>query len=361
MNRTLVAIIVAAVFVGACGASPTQSTTQPSVGSSSMPSASAVASAAPLASASALASSQPVALPAEFLGDWLADVGTIPNLGPAGPRVQLSLDWKDGMTAWVQTNSGDRVVLDSESVTPSAGEIRLVTTKSNAGCVVGDEGRYRASRSADGMFLAITPIADACATRAATLGRTWVRSLGAVNDGRHGIVNYFTPAIEITLPALRFGAGGVSEAADIRTDSGLTLIGVKNPSGYQSPCAAAGGGRSPITPTAAAFIAYARHLPGFKIKTTDLTIDGHRATHLSITTSASIDCPSAEVFEFGPNDVAITDGGYWSVKPGDADSIWLVEVGKDLYLLQYRGPDVSPATEEQVLSTVHFIDKLPTP
>ena len=360
MNRTLVAIIVVAVVVGACGASPTQSTTQPSVGTSSMPSASAVASASPFA-ASPSASSQPVALPAEFLGDWLADVGTIPNLGPAGPRVQLSLDWKDGMTAWVQTNSGDRVVLDSESVTPSAGEIRLVTTKSNAGCLVADEGRYRASRSADGMFLAITPIADACATRAATLGRTWVRSLGAVNDGRHGIVNYFSPAIEITLPALRFGAGGVSEAAEIRTDSGLTLIAVKNPSGYTSPCAAAGGGRSPIAPSSAAFIAYARDLPGFKVKTTDLLIDGRRATHLSITTSASINCPNAEVFEFGPNDLAITDGGYWTVKPGDPDSIWLVEVGKDLYLLQYRGPDVSQAIEKQVLSTIHFVDKLPTP
>jgi hypothetical protein len=358
MNRMLVMIGVAAVSIGACAASPAPQaipSPPPSAASSSSPTS------LPLASSSSSPSSETVALPEEIWGDWLADVGAIPNLAPASPRIQLSLDWQGGLNAWVQVNSEGRHVLNSRSVAAAAGEIRLATAEANAGCRVGDEGRYRANRSADGMFLAVTPIVDACVTRATTLGRTWVRSLGAVNDGRHGIVNYFSPAIEVTLPAARFGAGGASEAADIRTDSGLTLIAVKNPSGYTAPCAAAGGRRSPIKPTVAAFIAYARNLPGFKVKTTDLTIDSRRATHLSIATSASSACGGNEVFEFGPSDLGVTDGGYWSVKPGDPESIWLVEVGKDLYLLQYRGPDVSEAIEERVLSTIHFIDKLPAP
>jgi hypothetical protein len=360
MSRILVAIGALAVFAGACAASPAQPTTQPSVRSDLSPAASGPAG-SPLASAASSPSPRPAAMPEEFLGDWLADVGTIPGLGATGPRIQLSLDWEKGQRAWVQLNSGDRSALQSASVTPATGEIRFVTTEANAGCQVGDDGRYRASRSADGMILTMTPIADACAVRASTFGRPWIRSLGAVNDGRHGIVNYFSPAIEITLPAGRFGAGGGPEAADIRSDDGRALIAVKNPSGYTKPCAAAGGSRMAIKPTVAAFSAYARHLPGFTVKTTNVTIDGRSAAHLSIRTSAAVDCLSADVLEFGPNDLAVSDGGFWSVKPGQSDSIWLVEVGGDLYLLQYHGPGVSSEAEAQVLSTIHFVDKLPAP
>jgi hypothetical protein len=354
MNRIIVAIGAAAVLVGACAASSVQPSRQPAVGSPSSQIASPVASAPPSPS------SNLAALPEEVWGDWLADVGSIPDLAPIGPRIQLSMDWQDGLHVWVQTNQGSQV-FRSGSATPAAGEIRLITTEGSRGCRVGDDGRYRAKRSTDGMFLTVTPIVDACVARATMFGRTWVRSLGAVNDGRHGIVNYFSPAIEITLPSARFAAGGAPEAADINSESGFSLTAVKNPSGYTKPCATAGGSRSPIDPTAAAFVAYARHLPGFTVKTNDLTIDGHRATHLSITTKASVDCPNDEVFEFGPNDVNVTDGGYWSLKSGDPDSIWLVDVGKDLYLLQYRGPDVSDTIAERVLSTIHFVDKLPAP
>jgi hypothetical protein len=300
-------------------------------------------------------------VPADLWGDWLADVSSIPNLGPAGPRIQLSFDWQEGKTAWVQVNSMGTQALQSRSLAAAPGEIRLLTTEANAGCAVGDEGRYRANRSTDGMFLTVSSIEEACATRGTTLGRTWVRSLGAVNDGRHGIVNYFAPAIEITLPAATFAAGGSSEAADISSDSGFDLIAVKNPSGFTAPCAAAGGDRSPIKPTTAAFLAYAKRLPSFSVKTTKETLDRHPAVHLAITTSASIDCASGEVFEFGPNDLTVTDGGYWSVKPGDPESIWIVEVGDDLFLLQFGGPSVSEAAAKQVMSTIHFVEKLPTP
>ena len=41
------------------------------------------------------------AMPAEILGDWLADVDTLPGLGQVGPRIQLSLDWQNGTSAWL--------------------------------------------------------------------------------------------------------------------------------------------------------------------------------------------------------------------------------------------------------------------
>lgn len=353
MNRIVVASVALMFFVGACSTAPAGPAGQPSVGATSGPTATQPAP----PSASASLSNAPVPLPAEIRGDWLADVGTIPNLGPAAPRIQLSLDWQDGLEAWVQTNAEDRLVLHSRSVTSAAGEIRLVTTEADAGCRTGDEGRYRASRSTDGLFLAVTPVEDACATRATTLGRTWVRSLGAVNDGRHGIVNYFSPAIEITLPKARFAAGGGLEAADIESDAGA-LIAVKNPAGFGDPCSLTGGQHVAVAPTIAAFSKYLKSLPGFTITPTTTHIDGRTAVHLAIKTSTATNCAAGRIYEFAPHD--LTEKASWFIREGDVDSIWLVQAGSDLYLLQYIGVRVTLANEQAVLSTIHFIDKLPT-
>jgi hypothetical protein len=79
-------------------------------------------------SPSPAASSAPAALPDEVLGDWLADVDTIPTIGKVGPRIQLSMDWQNGLTAWVQTANGNQILMSS-SVAANPGEIRLATAE----------------------------------------------------------------------------------------------------------------------------------------------------------------------------------------------------------------------------------------
>jgi hypothetical protein len=298
------------------------------------------------------------AMPAEVRGDWLADVQTIPSIGQVGPRIQLSLDWEFGLTAWIQTYTGSQV-LKSASMAASPGEIHLATADATWYCDLQSEGRYHWTRSADGLYLTLTALEDACTVRATTLGRTWVRSLGAVNDGRAGIVNYFNPAIQMTLPADRYAAGGGFEAADLAGDAGNQFIAVKDPAGFDAPCSRTGGAHIVIGKTRAAFSAYLSGLTGFTPTTTEHVIDGLPATHLDIPTSKDVACDGGRVFEFAPSDLAA--GPSWFIAQGDRDSIWLAEKQGHLYLLQYIGDKVTPAEEEAVMSTIHFVDKLPTP
>ena len=298
------------------------------------------------------------AMPREVWGDWLADVEGIPSLPAADHRIQLSLTWQDGLTAWVQINRAGVQVLHSTSVAAAAGEIRLRASDALSGCPAGDEGRYGWSRSADGLILTLAPVEEACTLRATTLGRTWTRSLGAVNDGRRGIVNYFDPAIEITLPAGIWAAGGSDLAADLRGPNGFELIAVQDPRGFAAPCSDNGGAAISIGPTADAFVAYMRGLPDFTVTTTEYQMDGLRAVHLAVETSAETVCPGGQVFKFQSPDVTAPTG--WSITPGDPDSIWIVEVPGHAYLLQYLGQDLTEADELDVLSTVHFVEALPT-
>jgi hypothetical protein len=99
-------------------------------------------------------------------------------------------------------------------------------------------------------------------------------------------------------------------------------------------------------------------MPGFHVTSTNATIGGKPAVHLVITTTAQSACP-AKIFEFAPNN--LTSTGYWFITPGGTDTVWLVQVGKDLDLLQWLGDGVTLADEQAVLATVQFIDKLPAP
>jgi hypothetical protein len=299
-----------------------------------------------------------VAMPGEVLGDWLADVQTLPGLGQVGPRIQLSLDWQNGTSAWLQTATGNQALM-SASLDAAPGEIRLAAAETNAQCAFQSEGRYSWTRSADGLYLTLTAIEDACPTRATSFGRTWVRSLGAVNDGRSGILNYFNPALQMTLPADRYAAGGGFEAADLAGDAGNHFIAVKDPAGFDTPCSRTGGTHIAIAKTRAAFAAYLSGLTGFSPTTTEHVIDGLPATHLDIATSKDVACDGGRVFEFAPSDLSADTS--WFITQGDRDAIWLVEKQGHLYLLQYIGEKVTLAEEEAVMKTIHFIDKLPTP
>jgi hypothetical protein len=350
MKRIAIVSAIVAIL-GACAApaAPVATTSTP------------IAEPSPVASLRASASPaqiiHPVAAPATTWGDWLADVESIPGLGDAGPRIQLSLDWQNGRSAWVQLTDGS-LVLQSDSVAADPGEIRFVASDEAVACESGASGRYTWARSTDGMFLTLTPVEDECDLRATTLGRSWTHSLGAVNDGGRGVANTAGGTFEITLPDEQFAMGGSDGLTDIHSDEGHQLVAVGNPAGYRTPCSASAP-RDPfgIEPTIDAFSDYVRGLPGTTVAAEERQIDGNRAVHLTISSDASADCPGGEIFIYRP-DNADEDADI-VIRPGDSLSIWAIDGPEGISVLLYQGDDVTPADEEHVISTVRFVDELP--
>ena len=352
MKRIAIASAIVTVL-GACAApAPPAATTGSTQADESSPSAMASPSAGSTPSAA-----HRVALPTTTWGDWLADIDGIPGLASGAGRIQLSVDWQNGLSAWVQLADG-QLVLQSDSLRAEPGELQLVAADGSVSCTPGEAGRYGWNRSADGMFLQLTPIEDGCALRSEALGRTWVHSLGAVNDGGRGVASTAGGTFEITLPDERFAMSGSDGLTDIHSSAGNRLIAVGNPAGYRSPCST-----SPaldafgIEPTIEAFEAYVRGLPGTTVATEERQIDGHAAVRVAISTDASVDCPGGELFVYRP-DNADEDADI-SIAPGSTLSVWAIERPGGVSVLSYRGDDVTLEDEDRVMSTIRFIDALP--
>jgi hypothetical protein len=359
MTRLAIVAAVAALVVTAGSVFVLRPFGQPSVGSSPSAGRSAAPSQSP--SPAPGASGVGAAVPAILRQDWQADISESLPIGPTQSRIQLSFGY-DTPTAWIQTgifSTNVAQVLNSSAVPDGPDAVRLVSTDVLGGCRLGDEGRYQWSVTGNGLYLTLTSVSDACTGRRTTLERTWVHSLAARNLGGPGVLSYFQPSIQMTFPSGSWGAGGEVDAAAVTSDIGRDFVAIKNPAGFDTPCSSTGGTHVAVQPTIAAFTAYLRSLPGVTVTSTNATIGGKPAVHLSIPTSSKTTCPGGKLYEFAPHD--LTSTGFWFIRPGDLDSIWLVQVGKDLYLLQWIGDNVATAEEQQVLSTVRFIDKLPTP
>jgi hypothetical protein len=238
-------------------------------------------------------------------------------------------------------------------------DISFVATSAGSGCKAGDTGHYRATLTPDGLTMTLAAISDACAARSSVLARAWVRSLAGQSDGSRGVLDAFDPMISVTLPVEQYGADIFPDSAFLTgNSSGRIFTVVKNPVGLTDPCSASGGGKLPLQPGASAFADYIAKLPGFiSVDRTQLQVDGHPAIHLAVTTAPTADCTAGKVIEWTPKTPA--SSRVWFLSLGDPDSIYLVEVGADLYLIQWLGNGVATADEQAVLSTVHFLDTLP--
>lgn len=355
MNRLSLVALVAAVavaFVG--GAILLSRATPPSVGATPSPIASPTATPAPT-----LLSTVPA--PQTTWGDWVADVDLhLPN---QGPRIQLSINWDGGKTAWIQTNydTGTQVY-NSEFLAAPDGQLAFVSQVTADGCRANDIGTYTWSRSADGEFLTLTPINDDCANRATAIGRTWVHTLSAVTDGGRGVLPVNN--LELTVPHQRLGLGGRANAADLtNTFTGgpfLEFLAMRDPDTFGAPCAATATARKPAIggPTAAAAVAYVQSLPGFSVKTEATTIDGHPATHLVATPKAGATCAAGKVYLFPFIEAT---GDDWTIDVGTPLSVWVTETGGHAWLFWYRADGLNPADEASVIASIHFITQLPTP
>jgi hypothetical protein len=306
----------------------------------------------------------PVRMPDLLLGDWQAEAAEpIDGVSDAGERIQLALDWDQGQSAWIQPEIGE-LSLNSTSVAAAADELRFVSTGRLGGCTPGDEGRYRWERSADGLFLTLTVIEDACASRAAAFDRTWVHSLSAVTDGGPGVIP-FDPWIQATLPSRLWGMSGPADgpvlAAFGEGAPALEFTAIRNPMGFDAPCSGTRQGVQ-LDPTAAAITEYVRGLPGVTVTTADASIGGLPAVHLTIESDAGVDCPIGEIMAFHPP--RVTDQGEYTMALGQPRSFWVVERDGDVWVFWYAGGvgvTVTTADEQAVIDSIRFVDQLPTP
>ena len=269
-------------------------------------------------------------------------------------------------------DAGDESVV-ARAVTGNGGEFAFVAPDSNHGCQRGDVGRYGfafarpASDAAAGdLQLGLTPIEDACAARKAILDRTWTRAFTSGFVGGRAVAIDFDPMFMVTLPAGAYDVSVFGRDAlmvESPTEGGAPgmLVATRNPAGYSEPCSETGGSKLPLAHTVDAFAAYMASLPGFTVQRTDVEIGGLPAVHLTVPTKITADCARADhrVLEWSTSDP--TFPVHWQLGQGDVtDTIYLVEVGADQYLFQWLTPTLQPEAEMSVLSTLEFIDAIPS-
>ena len=345
--RTVIATMAVVLVLGGCRAAG------PSGGPGSSP-----VSSPPQASADPI-----VALPNALWGDWHAEVTGLQSVTSVAQAIRVSFDWQDGRGVWVQLDGEGRQLLHSSPLSAPAGEMRLKANQAGAPCAVGDEGRYRWSRSPDGLFLTIELIDDPCAARGAVLARTWVHSLSAVSDGGVGVVPN-DPWIEVTLPKERFAMGGGTAAADIHSFDDSTpfkaLIVVKDPMGFRAPCEA---DRQPfdLEPSIRAFSDYAHALPGMQLEDRRTTIDGLDALIFNVAVQPEFPCPTGEPGVFRSSVPTETDAT-WGYGPGDSWFMSTLVKDGSLYVFTWENhAGVEAAEAKAVFESIRFFDTLPTP
>jgi hypothetical protein len=315
---------------------------------------------APLSTASAPLASMPMTV----LGDWHADHVAI--AGVTGPQlVRLSLNWDGGMDGWIQLD-GDgngRRALDFVSLQAADGQLH-VRADGGAGCSTGEEGRYSWVRSADGLFLTLKVIDDACATRAAAFARTWVHSLTAVTDGGLGVVPDNDRWIEITMPDQRFGASGFGTDASwlhpmSDTDPQRYLMLIADPLGFDTPC---GTTRQtvPFAHTPKALEQYLGSVPGVAVKATDATIDGLTGRRIDVRLDNRHSCAAGDLRLFHSRVAGETDAD-WTMAPGEAIYLWATVIDGQLRVFGFGGDGVSASDGHSVIDGLKFVDTLPSP
>jgi hypothetical protein len=301
----------------------------------------------------------PAAAAQALWSDWVVDAPPL-GLPSQGTRIQLSVDWHDGRTVWVQTNydTGTRV-FTSDSVAAPDGQLRVVTGLAADGCTQGDIGTYAWSRSSDGLYLTLTLVSDPCIARATTFARTWVHSLGAVNDGGAGVLP--VDNIQLTMPHGRFGLSGSSGASDLSSIDApafVELVVLRNWPGFVAPCSAEDVRTTAPLTSPAAVLGYLRGLPGLAVRTSNARIGGHPAFHITAAPTAGATCAAGDIRLFPKQDGS---GDLWSLAPHTPLSLWVLELNSQAVVIWYHGDQVTPAKEAQVISTIQFISKLPVP
>ena len=301
--------------------------------------------------------------PASLQTLWVADA--VP--GTPGHVLRLTIT-----PSLVNVVDGNSQSIIARPINGTNGEFAFAATDSTHSCQGGDIGRYgfafarpASEPGAGDMQLGLTATEDACPARKAILERTWTRVFTTGFTGGRAVGVDFDPMFMITLPAADYevtvaGRDALAvEPAAGRSGPGI-FVATRNPAGFAEPCSETGGAKIPLAPTADAFASYLDSLPGFTVQRSSVEIGGRPAVHLTVPTTISADCqrPDHRVIEWSTSDPSFPT--HCVLGQGEVtDSIYLVEVGGDLYLFQWLTPTLQPEAEMAVLSTIQFIDTLP--
>jgi len=300
-------------------------------------------------------------------GTWLADVpASLAFDGRQPARMALTVD--SGPTASIELDSGTAGLFRSTVLTYGIGDIRFTTVASSGesvsidgtaqrACAQADEGHYRSTVSQDGLVLTLTAVTESCPSRQAVLARSWTRSISVPNGGGVGVVDGFDPVFTVVLPAGNYVVDRSTDSRTIHQDLPVPqFLSFKDPQGFKDPCDLSKG-RYEIAPGANAVVEYFRQLRGFTVDSADeVRVDGLRAVKLVVHADAGASCPGGRLWEWQPK--AETTGAAWFVLPGVTDSLYLVEHPSGT--LMFEVLPAPNALEQRVISTIHFLDRLPT-
>ena len=261
--------------------------------------------------------------------------------------------------------------LDSNLVEAEPGVLRLrLGPPGSSGCDVGAEGRYRWSLSADGQWLTLEQVTEACPVRGEILAGTWQRNVGFSYGGGPGIATNFEPYIAVTLPSDAWTGFEFSNTDTVIAENEKRGFKVwKDLDGFVDPCDRSKG-RLLIEPGMDAFLAYLRTDPRFTItRDVEFEIDGHRAVDLAFQLGKNLTEPCWDFDGDPANKTGVltwvpqaeqNPDFFWNGELGGAGIAVVTEVDGVTVVFESVNVDTGPASaDREVLDTVRFLDALP--
>ncbi len=85
-------------------------------------------------------------------------------------------------------------------------------------------------------------------------------------------------------------------------------------------------------------------------------MDGHRAVQLVVHANPDASCPSGGLAEWQPK--AVTTDRHWFLRPGDTDTLVIVELADATVMFQILPAPV--AAGDRAIDSIRFLDRLPT-
>ena len=288
---------------------------------------------------------------------WLANTDELPLLGTgAGP---VSMIISGSGTSLSASNFAPGAAFDSTIADLGDGKMQLTLDRPSGRCEAGAIGTYNVRQSDDGALLDLTPVSDACATRAEAIGRTWGRSLlGATSRGA-GFVDSMDPPFSIALPDQALSARTLDDFVEIGGENGFSLGVFKNPQGFADPCSTTRE-RRPYSPGADSYADFLEHSPVLDTLSREVvTVAGHRAVHIVTigkTEGAPCDPPPLGYYIWTPKACDC----YFVTGPDTKDSQYLIEIGDDTYLFIVAPPDAGGQREQAIYDSLRIPAELPS-
>jgi hypothetical protein len=357
----LVAVLAIAVLGGAYVLS---GSSRNSVGS---PTASPTLSPSAAPSASPYAS--PLPLPSAMVGGWVAALHTVPSLaqGPNSVIVFGALNATSDTPDYAVDLPGKEPTQRSTVKEIAPGVIEVTSQSALGGCAPRDAGHYRWSVSADGEWLTLGKLDDACAARATIMPGTWVRSGAHDSAGGPVVQANFEPYFSFTLPRVGIVGGGLAPGVMTADTSSYTFKAWQDPDGFVDPCDA-NKGTIDLAPGIDPFVQYMTSGSGFSVTgSRETTIDGRRAVVLDFTTRAGIKTPCwtnpGDSTSFVLQWAAHADpGGYWNLGLGEHDTVIVTEVnGTTIVFEIMKFAGTSFQVDQAAVDSIRFLGALPTP